>query len=90
MASPGFKTVFIRVRGRVIPIRKSLGGSPDEEQKIQHIKRAMASLRDEPSIEGPNIKRKFHATFFKIAKQQSKETGDLIAKRIARIKRSKK
>ena len=82
-----YKTVFRKIRGRVVPVRVSTNQSPDENQKIEHIRRALKSLRDEPTKMGSAMDRKFQAVFYKIARKQSKETGARISKRISKLKK---
>lgn len=86
MSSKAFKTIFIRRRGRVIPIRVSNKGAPDELQKVVHKARANKSLRQTPTPDSA-AGRKMQGVFFKIAKRQSKETGEKIARRLNKIKK---
>lgn len=78
-----FKTVFKKIRGRVIPIRVSNAGAPDEYQKVMHKQRAMAALK-EP---GEGAKDLYYGKFYQLAKKQSKEAGSKIGMRIAKLAR---
>lgn len=79
-----FKTVFIKLRGRIIPIRKALNGFPDEIQKIKHAQNIRGVLRNKPSAEG--LDKKIHAVTLKTARREAKATGIKIAKRMSKIK----
>jgi len=79
----GFKTVFRRIRGRIIPIRVSTRrAAPDEDQKIAHIRNALKFLRDKPTPRDSRVA----GVLFKLARRQSKETGQRIGKRIRKLK----
>lgn len=80
--SAAFKTIFKRIGGKIIPIRQSLMGHPDEIQKIMHIQRARAALRNTPSIK---IDGKMFGTFFRISRQQSVKAGATIGRRIFKL-----
>ena len=84
----GFKTVFIKVRGRVIPLRKAASSVPDEVQKMAHKRLAMSHLRNKPTATNW-MDRKMTAAFYKSSRNQSKTIGFKIAKRIARLKKWK-
>lgn len=80
--SGSFKTVFKRVRGRVIPIRVSSLGAPDEWQKINHAIRSRQYLK-----EATQVGDKYGAMFVKKSLKDSKIVGQKIGQRISTIVR---
>jgi len=82
----GFKTIFKRINGRVIPMRISLSGAPDEIQKMIHKQKAMQALRTAPT-EAHQLGRKLTGAFYKSSKMNSKAAGVAIAKRISKLKK---
>lgn len=81
-----FKTVFRRIRGRIVPVRISLAGGPDDIQKIMHVKKARSVLRGRKTATDV-WDRKMEAAFYGIAKKQSKEVGSNIAKRLNKLRK---
>jgi hypothetical protein len=80
---------FIRIRGKIIPIKKSLIGAPDDLQKIEHIKKAREELKLLTKKSSVSHK-KFAAIFYKTSKIQSKQVGKSIALKLAQLKKIKK
>lgn len=79
-----FVTVFRRIGGRIVPIRKAVkAGEPDEIQKVVHVRRARKYLKED----SPD---KLGTAFWRTARKESKIAGDKIGRRIAKLKGRKK
>lgn len=72
----------------MIPIKVSTSGAPDDLQKINHVVKSRKAISDFTKKTSSSTK-KFASVFHKIAVKQSKETGQDIARRIAKLRKLK-
>ena len=86
------KTIFKRIRGRIVPIRVSgLKSKPlqDEFVNIVEVRSARKTQRTRMTQKDP-LGRMMEGIFNKGAKKRSKQTGKNIARRLARLNRVRK
>jgi hypothetical protein len=76
-----FKTVFKHIRGRVVPVRVSMMGAPDEWQKVNHAVRARQYMAKEATQVGDA----YGKMFVKKSLKDSKIVGEKIGMRIAKL-----
>lgn len=83
-------TVFRRIGGRIIPIRKRISGigMQDEVDAVKETRRARRALRN-LATESEAAGRKMYGAFFKSTKARSLMAGRKISKRISRLSRGK-
>ena len=81
-----FKYAFRRIRGKIIPVKISTNYAPDDLEKIEHIRKAKKALKDIKKNESSKSKN-FKGVFYRIAKNQIKETGNDISRRISKLKK---